>query len=165
MPKHIEIERKFLLEGDIKEVLKYAEQEILVRQGYFGTEEYEVRIRREDWLTSGGSSYFLTNKDGIGISRVENEMQITREMYDTLFPLCRNKNLTKVRHLCMIPGSTFTWEIDVFVSLGKPLILAEIELKHEDDVYHIPDILKPFVVREVTGEPEFTNSNLAKKVK
>lgn len=165
MPKHIEIERKFLIEGDIKEVLKYAEQQILVRQGYFGTDKYEIRIRQEDWLTSGGSSYFLTHKSGIGISRVENEMQITREMYDTMFPLCRDKNLTKFRYLCMIPGTSLIWEIDVFLSLGKPLILAEIELEHEDMEYHIPDILKPFIVREVTGEAEFTNSNIAKKVK
>ena len=52
------------------------------------------------------------------------------------------------------------YEIDEFND--RELVLAEIELSAEDEELVIPDWLKPHVVREVTGEPEYVNVNLAK---
>ena len=42
------------------------------------------------------------------------------------------------------------------------LVLAEVELPSEDVQPRLPDWLAPYVVREVTGEPEYLNMNLAR---
>ena len=57
-------------------------------------------------------------------------------------------------------STAHTWEIDEFKN--RDLVLAEIELESEDDDVAFPDWLAPAVQREVTGEPEFQNINLAR---
>ena len=59
-----------------------------------------------------------------------------------------------------VPDGDRVWEIDEF--LDRELVLAEVELEGEDEDVTPPDWLRPFVVREVTGEPEYVNVNLAK---
>ena len=52
------------------------------------------------------------------------------------------------------------WEIDAFTD--RELFLAEVELPTEDTEVEIPEWLQPVLDREVTGEDEYVNLNLAK---
>ena len=62
--------------------------------------------------------------------------------------------IEKVRHI--VPYAGATWEIDVFAGENAGLIVAEVELPHEDCRLELP----PFVGREVTGRAEYYNSSL-----
>ena len=53
-----------------------------------------------------------------------------------------------------------TWEIDEFVD--RELVLAEVELKSADEPIQPPEWLRPYLVREVTGEDAYVNLNLAR---
>jgi CYTH domain-containing protein len=53
------------------------------------------------------------------------------------------------------------WEVDRFLDL--PVVLAECELGSADERLEMPAWLAPFVVREVTEEPAFRNSELARR--
>ena len=48
------------------------------------------------------------------------------------------------------------WEVDVFLGENEGLIVAEIELKTEDESFKIPD----WIAQEVTAEEKYFNSNL-----
>ncbi len=52
------------------------------------------------------------------------------------------------------------WEIDEFTD--RELVLAEVELPAPDMVPEPPEWLGPYVVRDVTDEPEYLNANLAR---
>jgi CYTH domain-containing protein len=58
-----------------------------------------------------------------------------------------------------IPAGDLTWEIDQF--LDRDLVLAEVELAAVDTPVVPPDWLQPYLVREVTGEAEYENRQLA----
>ena len=50
------------------------------------------------------------------------------------------------------------WEVDVFEGLNAGLVVAEIELQAEDEAFE-----RPFWVgEEVTHDPRYLNTNLAK---
>ena len=59
-----------------------------------------------------------------------------------------------------MPDGDHTWEVDQF--LDRDLVLAEVELAGPEDAVPPPEWLAPYVVREVTGEPEFANAALAR---
>lgn len=50
------------------------------------------------------------------------------------------------------------WEIDEFDGVNKGLILAEVELSHEQQQIELPI----WVGEEVSHDPKYFNSNLAK---
>jgi CYTH domain-containing protein len=58
-----------------------------------------------------------------------------------------------------LPFKDHLWEVDVFEGKLSGLILAEIELKAENERFEWP----PFVGKEVSESPDYFNSNLIKK--
>ncbi len=147
----IEIERKFLVKGDFsKDVIR---QERFV-QGYICSQPGRtVRIRiagEEGFLTIKGPS---NNK---GISRYEFEERLSLTDAEALFLLCEPGAIEKVRHWAII--DKHTWEIDVFQGANEGLILAEIELKSEDESFALPS----WIGTEVTGNRSYYNSMLTK---
>jgi adenylate cyclase len=58
-----------------------------------------------------------------------------------------------------LPWHGLTWDIDVFQGENQGLVIAEIELPDEDKAFELPDWLGP----EVTSDPRYSNTNLAKK--
>jgi adenylate cyclase len=68
--------------------------------------------------------------------------------------VCLPGKIIKTRYL--IPSGKHTFEVDVFHDKNKGLIIAEIELSSEDEPFEKPDWLG----EEVTGKPEYYNSNL-----
>lgn len=147
----LEIERKFLVIGnDWKNLAKG----ILYRQGYLNVNKNRtVRVRIIDQkgiLTIKGKS--------IGATRLEYEYEIpVTDAQEMLDRLCEKPIIEKYRYT--IPFQGFFWEVDDFLGDNKGLIVAEIELKAENQVFSQPD----WIGQEVTGETKYYNSSLTKK--
>jgi adenylate cyclase len=147
----MEIERKFLVKGDAWRALAKA---TTYRQGYLNSaKERTVRVR-----TAGDKQAFLTVKGlTVGATRAEYEYEIPfdegKAMLDTLAekPLIEKKRYK-------IPVGGLTWELDEFLGDNAGLIVAEVELKSEDQAFDRPSWLG-----EVTGDPRYYNANLIKK--
>ncbi len=147
----IEIERKFLVHSD-----DFKQQSIRSRQivqGYLNSDpERSVRIRIQDDLA------FLTVK-GIGnesgMSRFEWEKPISVVDATQLLALCEESVIDKIRYEIPLDGHVF--EVDEFSGDNDGLIIAEIELKSEDEMFQKPDWLG----KEVTNDRRYYNSALS----
>ena len=148
-----EIERKYL----IKEIPKGLVGTTL-RQGYLQSEkERAVRIRTVE--KRGLKRGVLTIKglgNSSGISRYEFETDIPIADADFLLNLCDQPIIEKTRYI--YEHESLIWEIDDFHGVNDGLIIAEVELKSEDQ-----DVKKPeFVEKEVTGQKKYYNLMLTK---
>lgn len=147
----LEIERKFLVVGDFMPVSTSA---IRILQGYLNSApERSVRVRIK------GDQGFLTVKglgNASGISRFEWEKEIPLPEAEELLSLCEPGVIDKMRHI--IPIGSHEFEVDVFAGENLGLIIAELELASEDEVFERPDWLGP----EVTGEGKYFNASLSR---
>lgn len=147
-----EIERKFLIDHQRWVNLSKPEGK-LFRQGYLLTDK-DKTIRVRVTATKG----FLTIKgQTIGATRMEYEYEIPVAEATELLDNFSLSELSKIRY--EIPFSGKLWEVDVFLGDNKGLIVAEIELDSEDEIFTLPD----WVSREVTEEEKYYNSNLTVK--
>jgi len=146
-----EIERKFLVRGDVWRALAKG---VMYRQGYLNSDkERTVRIRTAD------ARAFLTIKGiTVGATRSEYEYEIPfndgKEMLDTL----AEKPLIEKRRYKIRSGN-LTWEVDEFLGDNAGLIVAEVELASEDQALEKPS----WVGDEVTEDPRYFNANLVKE--
>jgi CHAD domain-containing protein/CYTH domain-containing protein len=149
-----EIERKFLLSGMPRLPRDAVRTDIA--QGYLPGARLQERVRR---VRRRGEPprYYRTVKLGSGISRVEVEEEADEATFRRLWAMTRGRRVRKLRF--RVPDGELTWEIDRF--RGRDLVLAEIELPSEDHEVALPDWLREHVVRDVTGEDEYVNINLA----
>lgn len=148
----IEIERRFLVDRLLWEAEKRTEG-TPVMQGYlFDDPAGVLRIR------VAGEQGFLTIKGKTeSCSRPEFEFEIPKEEALHILEVFTPPRVEKTRY--QIPWKGKTWEVDVFSGANTGLILAEIELKKEDEPFDRP----PWLKTEVTLDPRFMNSNLAKQ--
>lgn len=152
----LEIERKYLLSGLPPAVAQATSVEI--DQGYLPGTEIRERVRRV--RGAHGVHFVRTLKTGTGIERIEIEEETSEQFFLAVWPLTRGCRVQKRRY--DVPGAAgLVWEIDEFLDRGG-LWLAEVELERADQAVAPPDWLRPYIVREVTNEPEFTNRALAK---
>jgi CHAD domain-containing protein/CYTH domain-containing protein len=152
--RHLEIERKYLLR-DLPP-LEGAFETAEIVQGWLPGDEVRERLRRVD--ANGTPRFYRTIKAGTGIARVELEDETDAELFETLWPLTEGRRVRKRRH--KVREGERVWEIDEF--LDRSLFLAEVELPSTDATVELPEWLRPHVVREVTGEAEYKNENLAR---
>jgi len=61
-----------------------------------------------------------------------------------------------------IPWGHKTFELDIFHGVHEGIAVLEIELESMDEKFELPPFLE--VIREVTAEKEFANSQLAEKL-
>lgn len=146
-----EIERKFLVvsEGWRAQVSSSA----LLRQGYLSSNaKATVRVRtwddRKARLTLKGAAR--------GLVRAEYEYDIPMADALELLAMAEPHVLEKRRYL--VPVGGLTWEVDVFEGRHAGLIMAEVELEHEDQVVLLPD----WVGAEVTDDDRYYNASLAR---
>jgi CHAD domain-containing protein/CYTH domain-containing protein len=151
----LEIERKYLLKSMPR--LDAAAEVRAIDQGYLPGERLNERLRRVI-LPDGTKKFYRTVKLGAGISRVELEEETTEAVFRKLWSLTRGRRVRKLRY--RVPVGDLLWEIDRF--RGRKLVLAEVELPSEDTEVRPPAWLRRLIVRDVTGEPEFLNLNLAR---
>ena len=148
-----EIERKFLIKS-----LPDDMSGITMRQGYLQPEkERAVRIRTVE--KDGSKKGVLTIKgmgSKSGMSRYEFETEIPVPDADHLLSLCDQPLIEKTRFKYDHEG--LIWEIDEFHGVNDGLIVAEVELKSEEQQFNKPD----FVGDEVTGQVKYYNMMLLK---
>jgi len=151
--EHLEIERKFLVKSD--GFKQKASSQTRIVQGFLNTDpDRTVRVRIR------GDKGFLTVKGASntsGTTRFEWETEITASEATNLIDLCEAGILEKVRF--EVPFRNHLFEVDEFLGENKGLIIAEVELKHEDERFDKPDWLG----EEVTGQVKYYNSQLSKK--
>ena len=145
-----EIERKYLVDPR-----RWQPQGsgVRFRQGYLSVEpERVVRVRIE------GDAAKLTIKGARrGLTRAEFEYDIpAADAAAMLDHLCEQPLIDKHRHREAHLGKT--WEIDVFHGDNEGLVVAEIELESEDEPVAVPE----WAVTEVSADPRYFNSNLAR---
>lgn len=149
-----ETEKKFLIRGDFhKDVFKSFE----IAQGYLcSVPERTVRVRIK------GDKGFITVKgagNASGASRFEWEKEISVQEAGMLLELAEPGQISKTRNLVRNTDGQHIWEVDEFHGRLEGLVLAEIELGEEDEPFDRPEWLG----EEVTGDPRYYNSALAKR--
>ena len=150
----VEIERKYLLRQLPPAARAITPVEI--EQGYLPGTRLVERLRRV--AEDGETAWYRTVKSGAGLSRIELEEETSRDLFENIWPFTSGRRIAKRRY--RLPEGDLTWEVDEF--LDRDLVLAEVELDRPEMPAEPPDWLAPYVVREVTGEPEFTNLRLAR---
>lgn len=149
----VEVERKYLLRG-LPDAVQGATP-LEIRQGYLPGKRLVERLR--EVKSNGSASWYRTVKSGAGLWRLELEEETTREVFTRIWPLTAGHRVQKLRYPVRENGDT--WEIDQFTD--RTLVLAEIELPSPGTKVTLPPWLEPLVIREVTGDPEYSNSRLA----
>lgn len=148
----IEIERKFLVTSE--EFKTEAMHQIRIIQGFLNTDpERTVRVRlmgEQGFLTVKGKS------TANGLTRFEWEKDISKADAEALLDLCEEGIIDKTRY--EIRQGLHTFEIDEFNGDNKGLIIAEVELEHEEESFEHPQWLG----KEVTGDIKYYNSQLSK---
>jgi adenylate cyclase len=148
----IEIERKFRLAGDgwRGEVSRST----LLRQGYIAnTTRASVRVR-----LAGESGWLSVKAMTRALARSEYEVEIpASDANEMLDRLCEGPLIEKWRHIVVYQGSR--WEIDEFLGENAGLLIAELELDREDEVFARP----PWLGAEVTHDERYYNFRLAQR--
>lgn len=148
----VEIERKFLVDLD-KWSLVEKPKGLYCKQCYLTADsEKSVRVRvlgEKGFMTIKGKTSNLT--------RPEFEYEIPAKDAEEMILLFGKELIEKTRYLIDIENNT--WEVDVFDGDNKGLIVAEIELKSENESFTHPN----WISDEVSHDPKYINANLQKE--
>lgn len=147
-----ETEHKYLVDKKLWKQIK-SDNRVVIRQGYLSTDpDKTIRVR-----TSGEKGFITIKGKTVGATRPEFEYEIPlSEANQLINDFCKNI-VEKTRHYVNYENKT--WEVDVFEGLNSGLIVAEIELESEDELYARPD----WVGLNVTTDNRYANSNLSVK--
>lgn len=148
----IEIERKFLVYSN--DFINEAFSKKRIVQAYLNSNpERTVRVRiKEDraFLTIKGQG------NSTGTTRMEWETEIPVQDADKLLGICEEGIIDKIRHEVKVGRHVF--EVDIFLGDNDGLIMAEIELQSEDEVFEKPK----WLAQEVTNDERYYNAYLSK---
>lgn len=126
-----------------------------LRQGYLAIEPAgrEVRLRDD------GGRLQLTVKGAGGLSRSEDEIELSPEQFAALWPLTEGRRIEKVRSECRLAAAAVA-EIDVYRGELAPLVVAEVEFASEAAAaeFQPPE----WMGEEVTDDARYKNRNLAR---
>ena len=144
-----EIERKFLVTGNF---LENPVKKSNIIQGYLSIDPLKtIRLR----ICDDGA--FLTIKSQVSKmwhERNEWEVELSLSMAKEIMEICLPGRIIKSRYF--IPCGQHTFEVDVFHGEHEGLVIAEIELESIEEPFERP----VWLGEEVTGRPEYYNSNL-----
>lgn len=146
-----EIERKFLVKGDFE---PFAQKSTRITQGYLSSvPERAVRVRIK------GDKGFITIKgigNEAGTTRYEWEKEIPVSEVEDLLKICEPGVIDKTRYV--IGHGNHTFEVDEFYGENQGLVVAEVELKSENEAFEKP----AWLGEEVTGDVKYYNVMLMK---
>ncbi len=141
-----EIERKFLIKND--HWRQQVSGQVSIRQGYMASQPTcSVRVRIAD-------KHATLNIKGatLTISRTEYEYAIpVPDAQELLANMCEGPIIEKTRYI--VKYRDHTWEIDEFLGANQGLLVAEIELKSEDESFDLPE----WIGEEVSEDPRYYN--------
>ncbi len=147
-----EIERKFLVTGD----------------GWRDTSS--IHTCRQCYLALGPPAAvrvrIMDDKATLNIKRADKTL-ITRDEFEYEIPpadaqtmmnsLGTGRLIEKTRYKVEHKG--LVWEVDEFHGANEGLLVAEVELEHEDQPFEKP----PWAGEEVSNDPRYLNVNLARR--
>jgi CHAD domain-containing protein len=149
-----EIERRFLLRRVPATARSFARQEI--EQGWLPGLRVVERVTPLGPVAQPAS--LRTTRPATGASPAAPEGQVDPALFDTIWPLTAGRRIRKRRHI--VPDFGLQWEIDEY--LDRNLVLLEVAPGSDESHVELPEWLEPYVVREVTGERDFTARALAR---
>lgn len=161
-PEPFEIERKFLIRyPDVSWLENLPNcKRVEIIQTYLKTADgSESRVRRRG--INGGYIYFQTSKRKItDEKRIEVERRLTKSEYESLLHNADPdyRPIEKTRYCLTYENQYF--EIDLY-PFWDDRAIVEIELCNEDIPVRLPEQLQ--VIREVTGDEDYKNVNLARR--
>ena len=145
----LEIERKYLVTSD---AYKAGAKPVEITQVYLTIQDnLAIRVRIEEHH----ASIAIKSKISERVNR-EYEYNIPLDEARSLMNLSQHSAITKTRHL--VDYKNHLWEVDEFHEDNQGLVVAEIELEDENEVFEKPDWLD----NEVTSDYRYMNSNLSK---
>jgi len=165
IPKeNLEIERKFLLkdvpvfpngqnaDGTSIDVLN-------IHQIYL--EENKVTRYRMTQYKDGKIVCHKCNKRELSHGVFEElEEEITKELFDEKSEILPHREIVKTRYVYKEGG--LNWEIDDYHMMK--VVTLEVELDDIEQKISIPEHIKPWLIKELTGEREFSNYSLSAEI-
>jgi adenylate cyclase len=147
----VEIERKFLVRGEAWRSL--ASSEASIRQAYLASgDRSTTRVR----ITNEAHATVTIKSKRAELRRLEIEYPISVLDAEALLTLRQSGLIEKIRYT--IPWRQHVWEVDVFSGDSAGLVIAEIELLHEDEPFDLP----LWLGIEITGQSQYYNGSLAR---
>jgi adenylate cyclase len=148
-----EIERKFLVKNESWR--SHVESHSGIEQGYLtsgANATVTVRVRLK-----GDAAYLTIKGAASGISRAEYEYPIpVEDARAMLRDLAVLPVVDKIRY--RVRSGEHLWDLDLFHGENEGLVMAEVELGSEDEVFELPE----WAGAEVTGDARYYNVNLAR---
>lgn len=146
----LEIERKFLV---VKELWRPPVAGEKLVQGYIAADGHKLSVR----VRIAGTQAWINLKGRINdISRHEYEYPIPLNDAQELLHTFAGSIVEKIRYKLDYAG--LVWEVDEFLGDNVGLLIAEIELDSEAQQFSKP----PWLGKEVSSEPRYLNTSLAK---
>lgn len=160
-----EVERKYLVDPENIPVDLENCQRAELKQGYLAisADGSETRIRS----FGDGKRFELTVKSSGTVIRDEQNIKITEEMFDTLWPLTSGARVEKTRYYIPLVdehGREYTAELDVYKGHLEGLATIEVEFGgREADASVRADTFKPpeWFGKDVSGDKRYKNRSLA----
>jgi CYTH domain-containing protein len=148
-----EIERKFLVDGDVPLDLDDHRCES-ISQGYISIDPDGTEVR----LRAKGGKRILGVKSGPSRTRVEEEIELEPRCFESLWALTERRRIEKRRFVIPVDGDREI-ELDVYDGELSGLITAEVEFASEREA----DEFQPpaWLGTEVTGDARYSNQSLA----
>jgi adenylate cyclase len=145
-----EVERKYLVAGNAWRGLAHGAH---YRQGYLNSDpERTVRIRSAD-----AKAYITIKGVTVGATRAEYEYEIPLADAEAMFDTLVERPIIEKRRY-EIPYGEVVVQVDEFLGENAGLVVAEVELMAEDQVFEKPSWLGD----DVTGDPRYYNASLVR---
>ena len=159
----LEIERKFLIRMPDRETLKRESSRFIDMERIYLLPESgdgSCRIRRS--RCGREEKLYFTEKLFVSArTRVEREREITPGEWDALVQRADPDRRPIVKRRWCVPYAGHTLEIDIF-PFWDDRAFCEAELSREDEALLLPEWIR--VIKEVTDDPRYNNSSLARAV-
>ena len=146
----VEIERKFLISNDAwKDCVV---RSVAIRDGLIAAYKgRKVRVRISDQLAT-----IAIKGAHHGLARAEYEYEIPlAEAEAILSKVCPDETLEKQRYFVEHAGAI--WHVDAYGGILQGIVIAEIELKQEDQKVVLP----AWIGKEITGNSFYKKINMA----
>ena len=159
----LEIERKFLIEYPDPAWLERqpGSRRVEIVQTYLLSGDGSTR-RVRSWTVAGRTAYIRTCKRALSDrSRVEVEDELSEADYLALLREADPSRHPVEKTRWCIPFGSHVLEIDLYPFWSDQAVL-EVELQSEEEDFLLPPEIH--VIREVTGDPRYLNSSLAREL-
>lgn len=152
--KHLEIERKYLIDPVKWALAEKPEARELV-QGYLCKDDQKVIRVRIVKMDAGEKGYLTIKGKMENLGRSEFEYEIPPSEAKDLLALTLYGPVEKTRY--KYPHAGKIWDVDLFHGSNEGLMLAEIELDHPEEPIDFPE----WVGGEVSHDPRYYNAYLS----